>query len=102
MWLYRWLSAQSEAPPPASNLTSDHTVALLLSVCESSFPHQLLILSSSLLPADSNNNEVSSKLLNIIIDAVAPSTAGLNPDLCVLPLQSLSTIAMHAKIRYVV
>lgn len=48
---------------------------------------------------DSNNADVSSKLLNILIEAVAPSTSGSNSDLCSLPLQSLSTIAMHAKIR---
>ena len=30
----RWLSEQSEAPPLASSLANDHTVALLLSVCK--------------------------------------------------------------------
>jgi mediator of RNA polymerase II transcription subunit 23 len=77
----KWLMEQSESLPPASNLSTDHTVALLLSVY-------------------SNNTEVSSKLLNILIDAVAPSSSsGATPDLCMLPLRSLSTIAMHAKIR---
>jgi mediator of RNA polymerase II transcription subunit 23 len=76
----KWLSEQSEAPPPASSLATDHTVALLLSVY-------------------SNNADVSSKLLNILIEAVAPPHSTSTSDHRVLPLPSLSTIAMHAKIR---
>ena len=50
--------------------------------------------------ADSNNTDVSGKLLNILIEAVAPPPTSTSSDLCALPLRSLSTIAMHAKIRY--
>ena len=62
--------------------------------------HSYSFSSDTLRSLDSNNTEVSSKLLNILIDAVAPSSSsGTTPDLCMLPLRSLSTIAMHAKIR---
>ena len=94
----RWLSEQSEALPSASNLSKDHTVALLLSVCESDCIC-LLFAQYAICFSDSNNSEVSTKLLNILIEAVAPSSPGSMPDLCMLPLRSLSTIAMHAKIR---
>lgn len=99
MCVCRWLSEQSEALPSASNLSKDHTVALLLSVCESDCICDLLFAQYAIYSSDSNNSEVSTKLLNILIEAVAPSSPGSMPDLCMLPLRSLSTIAMHAKIR---
>lgn len=51
--------------------------------------------------ADSNNADVSGKLLNSLIEAVAPPHSSSPATECsTLPLSSLSTIAMHAKIRF--
>lgn len=74
----KWIYQQEDNPPRASAIPGDYSVPLLLNIY-------------------SNNPEISSQLLNILLQALVGSPPDSTP--LPLPLPALNTLAMHAKIR---
>ncbi len=92
MLVCRWIQGQVESPPGPELVSSNYTVPLLLNICEWVYAMPTHLLS----PADSNNIEVSSKLLDVLLTSMLPSG---DREATPISLWALNTLAMHAKIR---
>ncbi|XP_064390219.1 mediator of RNA polymerase II transcription subunit 23-like [Halichondria panicea] len=73
----QWIQGQVESPPGPELVSSNYTVPLLLNIY-------------------SNNIEVSSKLLDVLLTSMLPSG---DREATPISLWALNTLAMHAKIR---
>ncbi len=59
--------------------------------------HTYIYISTFTQTVDSNNQEITEKLLNILLEGMLPHGPDTTPS--PLPLQALNTLTMHAKIR---
>ena len=87
-------------PLPFPLTSPYHSYSISVSIILTPSHTRLATHSFPLTTVDSNNNEVSGKLLEILLEGMVPSLADSPPT--PLSLLALNTLAMHAKIRLLI